>query len=149
MKDLIINIPNPCHENWDKMVPADQGRYCISCAKTVVDFSQMSTPEIQNFFKKQKEDKICGHFKSSQLDEKLSRWKKSLISLYEQIENKFSGNILKTAALVSLALLMNLSGCQSHKHTLKRGKVKTNPPDNKKKYMLQGEVISQPEPKKP
>jgi hypothetical protein len=136
MKDLKISIPKPCHENWDKMTLADQGRHCAACATTVVDFSRMSTEEIQHFFLTKKEVKVCGHFKASQLDEKISGLQKYLSSVYERIENKLAGNILKTASLICLALLINLSGCL-FKPTPKMGKVKAKTPEER---MLKGDV---------
>jgi hypothetical protein len=136
MKDLKISIPKPCHENWDKMTPADQGRHCMACATTVVDFTLMSTEEIQHFFMAKKEVKVCGHFKASQLNEKIPGWQKYLSSVYESIENKLAGSILKTASLIALALLINLSGCL-FKPTHKLGKVKSKSP---KERVLQGDV---------
>lgn len=62
-----ITIPEPCHENWDEMTPKDNGRFCMSCSKTVVDFSSMLPEEIQHFFIQNKNDKICGRFRKSQL----------------------------------------------------------------------------------
>jgi hypothetical protein len=141
MKDFKIDIPKPCHEDWDKMTPAGQGRHCVSCETTVVDFSEMSATEIQVFFKERTGKKICGNFKASQLDEKLSGWQKFLILIYERIENKFSGNIFKAAALISLALLMNLSGCKSHKNPQITGKVKATTPIDTTKIMILGIVV--------
>lgn len=63
-----IAIPNPCHENWNHMTPEAKGRFCNSCAKTVIDFTQMDTYEIQNFIIDNQENRICGHFKQTQLD---------------------------------------------------------------------------------
>ena len=63
-----ISIPQPCHENWGKMAPDETGRFCGSCAKSVVDFTGMKTPEIQDFFIKNQGQKVCGRFKSGQLD---------------------------------------------------------------------------------
>ncbi|WP_264552416.1 hypothetical protein [Flavobacterium sp. N2038] len=63
-----ITIPEPCHENWDKMTPTENGRFCLSCSKTVVDFTPMLQEEIQHFFIQNKSNKICGRFRKSQLD---------------------------------------------------------------------------------
>lgn len=63
-----ITIPTPCHENWDKMTPNENGRFCLSCSKTVVDFTSMLPNEIQHFFIQNQNKKICGRFKNSQLD---------------------------------------------------------------------------------
>ena len=63
-----ITIPEPCHENWDEMTPKENGRFCMSCSKTVIDFTSMMPEEIQHFFIQNQRNKICGRFKKSQLD---------------------------------------------------------------------------------
>lgn len=63
-----ITILEPCHENWNKMTPKDNGRFCLSCSKTVVDFTTMLPNEIQHFFIQNQNEKICGRFRKSQLD---------------------------------------------------------------------------------
>ncbi|MBJ7427464.1 MAG: hypothetical protein JHD28_00670, partial [Bacteroidia bacterium] len=62
-----INIPNPCHEDWAKMTPNEQGRFCGNCQKTVVDFTNFTAEDIQNYFTKHYGQKVCGHFKKEQL----------------------------------------------------------------------------------
>ena len=61
-------IPEPCQENWDKMTPKDNGRFCMSCSKTVIDFSSMLPEEIQHFFIQNQNEQICGRFRKLQLD---------------------------------------------------------------------------------
>lgn len=63
-----LTIPEPCTENWDKMTPNESGRFCLSCSKTVVDFTSMLPDEVQHFFTQNQNKKICGRFKNSQLD---------------------------------------------------------------------------------
>lgn len=63
-----ITIPNPCNENWDEMTPKDNGRFCLSCTKTVVDFTAMLPEEIQHYFISNQNKSVCGRFKKSQLD---------------------------------------------------------------------------------
>ena len=63
-----IKIPEPCHEGWDSMTPKDKGRFCGSCNKTVVDFTKMDTYQIQDFLQENKDKRICGHIKQTQLD---------------------------------------------------------------------------------
>lgn len=62
-----ITIPEPCHENWDEMTPKDNGRFCLSCSKTVVDFTSMLPEQIQQYFISHKN--VCGRLKSEQLSE--------------------------------------------------------------------------------
>ncbi|RKR09638.1 hypothetical protein C8C83_1281 [Flavobacterium sp. 90] len=67
-RNFKITIPEPCHENWNKMNPNENGRYCLSCSKTVVDFTSMLPDEIQHFFIQNQNNRICGRFKNEQLD---------------------------------------------------------------------------------
>jgi len=52
MKKFNLSIPKPCHENWEQMTPAEQGRFFGACQKTVVDFTHMSDRELAAFFRK-------------------------------------------------------------------------------------------------
>ena len=67
-KKLQLQIPTPCHENWDHMSPVEKGRFCSSCQKQVVDFSRMSDREIAMFFKKPSTGSVCGRFMEDQLN---------------------------------------------------------------------------------
>lgn len=67
MEKLSISIPKPCHENWDAMLPEEKGRFCQSCAKTVIDFTQSSNAEITSYFQNNRGLKTCGRFNKEQL----------------------------------------------------------------------------------
>lgn len=62
-----ITIPEPCHENWDNMSLGEKGRFCSSCAKTVVDFTQMSNKQVQDYLLSHQNVSTCGRLKTSQL----------------------------------------------------------------------------------
>ena len=64
-----IYIPEPCHEDWDKMNSNKQGAFCKVCSKTVIDFSVKTDGEIQEFLQANLDKKICGRFKTHQLEE--------------------------------------------------------------------------------
>lgn len=63
-----ISIPQPCHEDWNKMTPTEQGRYCSSCQKCVVDFTRFTDRQLYEFFSKHQGQKICGQVNNSQLN---------------------------------------------------------------------------------
>jgi CarboxypepD_reg-like domain/Secretion system C-terminal sorting domain len=65
---LLVN--EPCHENWNEMTAAEQGRFCQSCQTTVTDFSQMSDNEIIKYLA-EKGSKVCGRFYTDQLSRNL------------------------------------------------------------------------------
>lgn len=66
--ETYIHIPTPCHENWNNMLPADQGRHCLQCSKTVVDFTDWDTPAIAAYLHANATQKVCGRFNATQLD---------------------------------------------------------------------------------
>jgi hypothetical protein len=65
-----LSIPQPCHEDWNKMTPAAQGKFCNSCSKEVIDFTNMSDQQLVAFFKKP--GGVCGRFREEQLDHEMS-----------------------------------------------------------------------------
>ncbi len=68
MKQAIqIRIAEPCHENWNNMSPTDQGRFCMSCQKQVVDFSTMTDKEILEHIAAASKG-ICGRAGNDQLN---------------------------------------------------------------------------------
>jgi hypothetical protein len=67
MKKIHLSIPRPCHENWDAMMPSDKGRFCASCQKTVIDFTNMSDRQLAAFFKKPPSS-VCGRVYDDQLN---------------------------------------------------------------------------------
>jgi hypothetical protein len=67
-KQFSISVPEPCSENWNGMHVVDSvHRHCNSCAKNVVDFSQMSDDEVLLFFRNS-QGNICGRFRKEQLE---------------------------------------------------------------------------------
>ena len=68
--EIKISIPKPCHEDWNKMTPNEQGSFCGKCCKTVIDFSNKSPEEIKNTLFAENGKKVCGRFTNDQLDEK-------------------------------------------------------------------------------
>lgn len=83
---LYLNIADPCHEDWNKMTPVEQGRFCTSCQKKVVDFTMQTDEEIISFFKNYN-GSACGRFTDDQLDRPI-----------QQIELKPASSFLKYAA---------------------------------------------------
>jgi hypothetical protein len=66
MKKINLSIPKPCHENWNAMTPSEKGKFCGSCQKTVIDFTEMSDRQIAEFFKKPPSS-VCGRVYNDQL----------------------------------------------------------------------------------
>jgi hypothetical protein len=73
---LRIQIAEPCHENWDKMLEEERGKFCLSCQKTVVDFSRMTNEEIINYFEQNAGKSICGRIAKHQHNTPISNYRK-------------------------------------------------------------------------
>lgn len=70
--NFVVRVPEPCHEDWNKMKPEEKGRFCNSCSKIVVDFSNKTDFEIKKVLDENPKGHVCGHFKKSQLDRPLN-----------------------------------------------------------------------------
>ena len=70
--NFIVRIPEPCHEDWNKMEPDAKGKFCNSCSKSVFDFSTKTDTEIKDILMEYKDQKVCGHFKKSQVNRPLN-----------------------------------------------------------------------------
>ena len=69
-QSLSISVPEPCHEKWSEMTPAEKGRHCKSCQKTVFDFTKMPKVKIAEFVTEHNGN-LCGRFSSDQLNVEL------------------------------------------------------------------------------
>jgi len=77
-KKLQLQVPTPCHENWENMTATERGRFCASCQKQVIDFSNKSDREIAMFFKKPSTGSVCGRFMDDQLNRNIEIPKKRI-----------------------------------------------------------------------
>jgi hypothetical protein len=101
-----IQIPIPCHQDWNEMTPAGSGKHCSACDKIVVDFTKMSNDEITNYFITNHSQKTCGHFMDTQIERK-----NILITLRERFK-KIKISPIRIAALLSVGFIITLSGCE-------------------------------------
>lgn len=90
-----IQIPKPCHEDWDRMNTVEKGRFCNSCKKNVVDFSKMTDQEIVKIIENSTGN-LCGKFMPSQLNRDI---------YIEKYNNHFPLKANVLAGLLALAIL--------------------------------------------
>lgn len=69
-KAITLNVAEPCHENWANMEANEQGRFCLACSKTVVDFTGMSDKQLYDYFKNYT-GSTCGRLNNDQLNRAL------------------------------------------------------------------------------
>ncbi|GAA4275579.1 carboxypeptidase-like regulatory domain-containing protein [Aquimarina mytili] len=62
-----LQINAPCTENFDTFSSTQQGGFCDSCKKEVIDFTRMNTQEIVHYFQANTTQNTCGRFKTHQL----------------------------------------------------------------------------------
>ncbi|MFP9113859.1 hypothetical protein ACLI1A_07935 [Flavobacterium sp. RHBU_3] len=80
-----ISIPTPCHEKLDTMSLTDKGRYCTSCRKEVIDFTNMCDSDVLKVIRENPGG--CGTFLPSQLNRNLEalpkkgRWQAAAIAV--------------------------------------------------------------------
>jgi hypothetical protein len=94
---LTLNIAEPCHENWQNMTPQEQGRFCGSCQKIVVDFSVMTDKEILDYFSKTSQQ-VCGRFSNDQLNTELKATEKK-----KRFSLAYIWNVILAALLITEA----------------------------------------------
>ncbi|HEV3323985.1 MAG TPA: T9SS type A sorting domain-containing protein [Puia sp.] len=70
-ESLQLRIPTPCGEDWEHMQPAEKGRHCEHCCKTVVDFTEMSDEEIIRYVT-ERPSGVCGRLMPDQLGRELT-----------------------------------------------------------------------------
>ncbi|GEM_PF-6637805 len=69
-KRIVIDVVNPCAEDWEKMAAHGGNKMCAQCCKQVHDFTAMSDAEILNMLVANS-GKICGRFASHQVGREL------------------------------------------------------------------------------
>lgn len=90
-----ISIPEPCHEDWNKMTPTEKGRHCASCQKEVIDFTNKNNEQLFKLI--DKGSNMCGRFRKEQLDTPL------------QLNRKEKNNLASLAASAALPIALLLS----------------------------------------
>lgn len=81
-KAIIINIPKPCQEDWNEMQANGDGKYCKHCSKTVIDFTNWNDTDLYHYLNNHKNERICGHVSSTQINRAISLPQQPSTKLY-------------------------------------------------------------------
>lgn len=145
--NLILKIDKPCKESLDRMNDVDGGKFCSTCSKKVLDFSQFQGSEIKKIFHKNKGERICGILSKNHLHKAISE----NISSPEIPLKRIRSFTKITAGLALTASIINLYPAQSAKphtpevsittNTVKKQKVK-EPHKDDGNTIIRGKVIN-------
>jgi hypothetical protein len=127
-KAVQLQIPEPCHENWHNMTSGEQGRFCGSCQKMVVDFSVMSDKAILDYISNASQH-LCGRFSHDQLNREI-----------KVTENKRRFSWVYVWNLLLATFMVTESYAQG-KPVVKKKPVTTKKPVNKNKPNIQPENL--------
>lgn len=111
-----IIVTSPCNKDWSKMSMTENGRYCNSCSKTVIDFSSWEIEDIKNYLINTNTN-VCGHFKSLQVEVKRPRHHQFLLDIYSKTENRIKTSYIKSFTLSFIMLCLFLVGCNNERIT--------------------------------
>lgn len=98
------------------MSSTENGRHCISCNKTVIDFSNWEMEDIKNYLK-DTDKNVCGSFKSLQVIVERPRHHQFLVNAYFQTKKTHKSPHLKSFLLCSILLCMFIVGCNNPSET--------------------------------
>ena len=125
MENSKIIVSNPCNKDWSKMSSTENGRHCISCNKTVIDFSNWEIEDIKNYLKDTNKN-VCGSFKSLQVIVKRPRHHQFLVNAYFQTKKTYKSSYLKSFLLCSILVCMFIVGCNNPTETRTTGVLAPN-----------------------
>jgi len=94
------------------MSSTENGRHCMSCNKTVIDFSNWEIEDIKNYLKNTNKN-VCGSFKSLQVIVERPRHHQFLVNAYFQTKKTYKSSYLKSFLLCSILVCMFIVGCNN------------------------------------
>ncbi len=107
---LPFTIAKPCHEDWNAMQPNEEGRHCLSCTKTVVDFTNWEVDDIKRYLGNQTGEHVCGRFRTQDLQPAQQQDTKTIV---REIWVSALPEFKKMAAIICLMFGMFFTSCNS------------------------------------
>lgn len=115
-----VHIDEPCHVAWNSMQAHDQGRFCGQCQTPVIDFTNHSIEDIQQYFQANSEQQVCGRYHARHTSE-ATPW----LDKVNWIEGKLRRTGLKKLSVMVIAALLFFSQCARRRHL--QGKFAVHP----------------------
>jgi len=114
-KKIHLGLPTHCTQNWHAMPETERGKFCAQCNQHLIDFTDKTDQEIfQVFSNKQKNEKICGKFRSSQLN-------KTYV-----LEKKRIGKMPKVAYSLLILGALTSTACETSKKSVNQTSLVSN-----------------------
>lgn len=111
-----LSIPTPCHEDWNKMQPEEQGRHCQACSKMVVDFTTWEPEAIRDYMMQRRGENVCGRFT---VDQVATTTEPETINWPMMIAQSGLSIFKKVAAVIIVVFGLSTSSCKSDEDKLK------------------------------
>lgn len=105
-----IRIATPCTLDWQKMTPADKGRFCADCKKVVRDVSSMNEREARTLLRAPTTEGLCVRFLADRDGKVLFAGDPRIVPASLLSKTKRAAML---AAAVALPLAVNLTGCSA------------------------------------
>ena len=141
-QNYILNINNPCNQDWKSMTKSNTGKFCSNCSKTVIDFTLLTDQEIIKIV--EQTPKLCGRLNQQQINRSLETKQQTNNSrLYKTL----TGLVLLTSTINSFAKINSSSKIEivsitnEEVNTPPQEKEKTEPITDNLKNVIQGKVI--------
>lgn len=125
------------------MPPHEQGRFCGSCQKTVVDFTMMSDQEVLNYFLKA-DHNVCGRFADDQLNKELKITENKKRFSWAYVWNILMATFLAAKANAQITPIIKKPVEPVKEISIKVGKVAHVPQANTSKpAVINGKVVDE------
>jgi hypothetical protein len=132
-----LKIAEPCHENWNKMLEEEKGRFCLSCQKAVVDFSRMTNEEIIQYFEQNAGKKTCGRIAIHQHNAPISNYRKVVSPWF----NKYVAGFLMAIGFYNPTKAQTVTPNEQH---MMKGEMVARPiQTTNKKLVIKGRVLDE------
>jgi hypothetical protein len=89
------------------MKPCDNGRFCGSCQKVVVDFTDKTLDEIHDYFNAHKSEHVCGLY-----EERHTSKSNLFYSFLNRVEEWFCKFNMQKVAFFFIGTIMFITGCR-------------------------------------
>jgi len=67
VNNYILQIPEPCNQDWSRMRATSTGKFCNHCSKKLIDFTSLTDAEIIRLLE-QSQGQLCGRLDAGQLN---------------------------------------------------------------------------------